>query len=85
MLGEGASWLRNLRAAGMRAVLRHGRAEHVRFEEVPVEARPPILRAYLRRAPGGRPHIPVDKDAPLEAFEAVAASIPVLRVVAEDG
>jgi hypothetical protein len=35
----------------------------------------------LRRAPGARPHIPVDKDAPLEEFEAIAARIPVFRVL----
>ena len=35
----------------------------------------------LRRAPGARPHIPADKDAPVEAFEAVASSFPVFRIV----
>jgi len=66
----------------MRAVLRHGRVEPVRLEEVPVELRPPILKAYLQRAPGARPHIPVDKGAPLQAFAGVAARYPVFRVVA---
>jgi len=82
MLGSEASWVRNVRAAGGRATLRHGRTEHVRLEEVPVEQRPPVLKAYLRRAPGARPHIPVDKDAPLEEFAAIAAQVPVFRVLA---
>ena len=80
MLGENVDWVRNVRAAGGRAVLRHGRREEVRLEEVPVEMRAPMLKAYLRRAPGARPHVPVHKDAPLSEFERIAAQIPVFRV-----
>jgi hypothetical protein len=82
MLGAEVEWVRNLRAAGGRAVLRHGRTEHVRLEEIAVEKRGPVLRAYLKRAPGARPHVAVDKDAPLGQFEAIAARIPVFRVLA---
>jgi hypothetical protein len=82
MLGREVAWVRNLEAAGGRAVLRHGRAERVRLELVAPERRAPILREYLRAAPGARPHIPIDKDAPLESFAAVAADYPVFRVVA---
>jgi len=81
MLGENVDWVRNVRAAGGRAVLRHGRQEEVRLEEVPVEMRAPVLKAYLRRAPGARPHVPVHKDAPLSEFERIAAQIPVFRVI----
>jgi hypothetical protein len=81
MLGEDAAWVRNVKAAAGRAVLRHGRSEHVRLEELAIEKRAPVLKAYLQRAPGGRPHIPVDKDAPLEAFGAIAARVPVFRVL----
>lgn len=80
MLGPGASWVRNLQAADGRAVLRHGKTERVRLEEVPVEERGRVLKAYLRRAPGARPHVPVDKDVPLEEFDAVAPRVPVFRV-----
>ena len=45
--------------------------------------RAPILKAYLQRAPGARPHVPVNKDAPLSEFEQVAAHVPVFRVVPE--
>jgi hypothetical protein len=72
--------VQNLRAAGGRATLRHGVTEEVRLDEVDIALRPPILKAYLKRAPGGRPHIPVDKDAPLAEFEKVAAQIPVFQV-----
>ena len=37
MLGPDVAWVRNLRAAGGRARLRHGRTERVRLEEIPVE------------------------------------------------
>lgn len=84
MLGKDASWVRNVGAAGGHAVLKHGRTERVRLVSVAVEQRPPILKLYLQRAPGARPHIPVDRAAPLEAFAAVAADFPVFRVLSED-
>jgi deazaflavin-dependent oxidoreductase (nitroreductase family) len=81
MLGENANWVLNVRAAGGRAVLRSGSREEVHLEEVPADQRASILKAYLQRAPGARPHVPVDKDAPLAEFEKVAAAFPVFRVV----
>jgi hypothetical protein len=83
MLGEQTNWVRNVRAAGGRAVLRHGRREAVRLEEVDPAARPPILRRYLASAPGARPHIPVDRRAPLEDFEQVAPQNPVFRITTD--
>jgi hypothetical protein len=81
MLGENVDWVRNARAAGGRAVLRHGRREEVQLEEVPVCQRAPLLKAYLQQAPGARPHIAVDEDARLSEFERIAAAVPVFRVV----
>ena len=81
MLGTEAGWVRNVQAANGKATLRHGRREEVRLEEVAVDQRAPILRAYLQRAPGARGHLPVDKDAPLPEFERVAAHFPVFRVI----
>ena len=80
MLGEGVNWVRNVRAAGGDATLRHGRREEVRLEEVALERRAPLLKAYLGRAPNARVHIPVDKDAPLTDFERVAGRFPVFRI-----
>jgi hypothetical protein len=82
MLGRDAAWVRNVREAAGQAVLRHGQKERVRLEELAIEKRAPVLKAYLQRAPGARPHISIDKDAPLEAFEAIAEQIPVFRVLA---
>jgi deazaflavin-dependent oxidoreductase (nitroreductase family) len=81
MLGENVNWVHNVRAAGGRAVLRSGSREEVHLEEVPADQRAPILRAYLQRAPGARPHVPVNKDAPLAEFEKVATAFPVFQVV----
>jgi deazaflavin-dependent oxidoreductase (nitroreductase family) len=80
MLGEDTNWVRNVRAAGGHAVLRHGGREAVRLQEVDVSRRAPILRCYLQRAPGARAHIPVDYRAPVEASEPIATRYPVLQV-----
>ena len=81
MLGESADWVHNVRANGA-AVLRYGKVEKVRLEEVAASYRAPILQAYLRRAPGGRPHFDIDMNAPLEEFERIAPRYPVFRVMA---
>jgi deazaflavin-dependent oxidoreductase (nitroreductase family) len=80
MLGVRANWVANVRAAGGKAVLRHGRREPVLLEEVDPRDRAPILRRYLNVAPGARPHIPVDRHAPLAEFERIAPQFPVFRV-----
>lgn len=80
MLGPSARWLRNLEADGGRAVLHAPRPEHVRLVVVPPAQRAPVLKRYLELAPGARPHVPVDRHAPLGQFEAVAGDFPVLRV-----
>ncbi|MDP9794163.1 deazaflavin-dependent oxidoreductase (nitroreductase family) [Catenuloplanes nepalensis] len=80
MLGERANWVHNVRAAGGRAVLRRGRREPVLLSEVPVAQRPPILRRYLRLAPGARPHVPVTAATSEQELRTLAAGFPVFRV-----
>ena len=80
MLGDNGQWVRNVRAAGGRAVLRSGGREEIQLQEVPTDKRAPILKAYLQRAPGARPHVPVNKNAALAEFEKIAAAYPVFRV-----
>ncbi|CAG0993428.1 hypothetical protein ANAEL_02438 [Anaerolineales bacterium] len=80
MLGEEANWVRNLKAAGGKANLRHGISEKVLLEEVEVNQRAKIIKAYLQIAPGARPHIPVDKDTSIVEFEKIASKIPVYKV-----
>jgi polyisoprenoid-binding protein YceI len=81
MLGESCNWVQNVRAADGRATLRRRRAAPCRLAEVPVSERAPIIKRYLDRVPGARPHVPVDRHAPLTDFEAIAARYPVFRVV----
>ncbi|MGI5486045.1 nitroreductase/quinone reductase family protein [Microtetraspora malaysiensis] len=80
MLGPNANWVRNVHAAGGHAILRRRGREAVTLEEIPVEQRAPVLRRYLAAAPGARPHIPVDRRAPLSEFEAIAHQYPVFRI-----
>ena len=43
-----------------------------------------VIRRYVGRVPGGRPHIPVARHAPVEAFETfetIASNYPVFRVM----
>ena len=81
MLGENTNWVRNVRSAGHRAVLLQGGRTDVRLDEVPIENRAAILKRYCKVATSGRLHIPVDPNAPVSEFEAVAARYPVFRIV----
>lgn len=80
MLGE-CNWVLNVRAADGRATLRRRRARPVWLVEVPAEQRAPILKRFVEKAPGGRPHLAVDRHEPVAAFEAIAAEHPVFRVL----
>jgi deazaflavin-dependent oxidoreductase (nitroreductase family) len=81
MLGESCNWVHNVRASrGLATVVRRRHRSSVRLVEVPADERAPILRRYLAVAPGGRPHIPVDRRAPLAEFAAVASRFPVFRI-----
>lgn len=80
MLGESCNWVKNVRAAEGRAVLRHGRLRECLLVEVPVDERAPILKCYLEQVPGARPHIPVDRGEPVSEFDRIAATIPVFLV-----
>lgn len=82
MLGNDCNWVRNVRAAGGQVTIRHGRARSRQLVEVPLQDRAAILKRYLQKVPGARPHIPVSRNAPLAEFEAIAARYPVFRVEA---
>ena len=81
MLGEQCNWVQNVRAADGRATLRRRGAVACQLVELPVGERGPVLRRYLEKVPGGRPHIPVDRHAPTAEFTAIAPRYPVFRVV----
>jgi deazaflavin-dependent oxidoreductase (nitroreductase family) len=88
LAGE-SEWVRNVRAARGRAVIRRRRVRRVRLAEVPEEQRPPIIREYLRtagiRSPQAeesrsRHYFGVSRKASLEEIRAIAARYPVFRV-----
>jgi deazaflavin-dependent oxidoreductase (nitroreductase family) len=80
MLGE-CNWVANVRAAHGEVTLYRRRRRRVRLVEVPVEHRAPILRRYVEKVPGGRPHIPVPKGSAQSDFAAVADGYPVFEIV----
>lgn len=80
MLGADCNWVRNVRAARGRVTLRRRRARTCQLLEVPVADRAPILRRYLQKVPGARPHLGVDPDAAVGEFEAIAPQYPVFVI-----
>lgn len=84
MLGEEVNWVRNIKAAGGKANLRHGLREEVFLEDVDAAKRAAIIKAYLQIAPGARPHTSAHKDAPISEFEKIASEYPVFRIAARD-
>jgi hypothetical protein len=56
----------------------------VHLEEVEPGKRAEILRRYLACAPGARSHLPVDRQAPIGEFQAIAGQFPVFRIVSQD-
>jgi hypothetical protein len=80
MLGAQSEWVQNVRAADGRVFLRRGRASPVTLTEIPVDERAPILKAWCQIATSGRRHLPVPYDAPVSAFNAIAADYPVFRI-----
>jgi len=76
-------WVRNLRAAGAGELRVGRRVQPFTAEELPDEAKPAILRAYLRRWKFeiGAFFDGIGPDATNEQFAAVAAGYPVFRVV----
>jgi hypothetical protein len=79
-------WVRNVRAAAGRAIIRHGRARRVVLEEVPLAERAPVLWAYLHRpgwsspAQEARHYFGLPPDAVVEDFRLIAERYPVFRV-----
>ena len=85
MPGTEPHWVKNMRAAGGTVTLRHGtRRGPVRLEELPENARAPVLQAWYRTTGISTPprqHFQLDRDAALEAFERLAPEHPVFRIV----
>jgi deazaflavin-dependent oxidoreductase (nitroreductase family) len=80
MLGPQCNWVQNVRAAHGRVVIRHGRAAACTLAEIAIGDRPPVLKRYLQKVPGARPHFPVSPDAGIAGFAAIAGRYPVFLV-----
>ncbi len=75
-------WVRNVRAAGGAATIRHGKREQVRLEELPPNETAAIIKTYLAgNAAATKSHFGIEPDAPIEEFERVAPNHPVFRIV----
>ena len=76
-----SEWVRNVRADGGQAVIRHGKREQVSLEEMPAGKTAAIIQAYLKEnAMATKGHFGIDPDAPLEEFERIAPLHPVFRI-----
>jgi hypothetical protein len=80
MLGHGSRWVQNARSAGGEAFIKRGETRRVLLVEIPILQRAPILKAWCQVAKSGRRHLPVPRDAPITAFEAIARNYPVFRI-----
>jgi hypothetical protein len=87
LAGE-SDWVRNLRAADGRAVIRHGSHAAVRTEEIPAQQRAPVLSAFLEKralskspAAAARDYFGVEPHPALEELERIAERYPVFRIV----
>jgi deazaflavin-dependent oxidoreductase (nitroreductase family) len=86
LAGE-SEWVRNVRAAAGRAIIRHGKPREVTLVEVPLQERPPIIREYLcgagRRAGSqeAQRYFGVSPDPSLEEIRPIAEHYPVFEIV----
>ncbi len=79
---EQADWVKNLRAAGWCVLIHDRREERVEVAEVTdIAQRAPLIREFVRRAPGASRGFELKADASLEEFAAIAPRHPVFRVL----
>ncbi|MCH7484409.1 MAG: nitroreductase [Chloroflexi bacterium] len=77
-------WVRNVRADGGRAVLRHGgKSETVRLEEIPVEGRAAIIKQYVGENKLVKGQFGLDPDDSIEQYKGIAANHPTFRIHAQ--
>jgi len=77
-----SEWVRNVRAAGGEAVIRHGGRQKVKLLEIGATERAPIIKKYLtENTLSTKAHFGVEPGAPLEEFQRIAGLHPVFRIV----
>jgi hypothetical protein len=76
-----SNWVRNARAAGEVVLVRALRRRHYAVRELPAEARPPVLKAYLDRfASEVQRFFPIPRGSAVEAFGELAPRYPVFEL-----
>jgi hypothetical protein len=60
--------------------MKRGQTQLITLIEVSSKDRAPILKAWSQVATSGCKHLPAPYDAPVSAFEAIAADYPVFRI-----
>lgn len=76
-----SNWVRNARASGEVVLVRALRRHRYTVRELPAEARPPILKAYLDRfATELQRFFPIPKESPVDAFHELAPHYPVFEL-----
>ena len=76
-----SNWVRNARAAGEIVLIRAMRRYRYAVRELPAEARPPLLKAYLDRfAKQVQRFFPVQQGSAVEAFNELAPRYPVFEL-----
>jgi hypothetical protein len=77
-----SNWVRNTRAAGKITLMRAGRRESYDVRELPLEQRPPVLKAYLDSfAIEVHRFFAVPKGSPVDAFVAIASHHPAFELI----
>lgn len=84
MLGNSSQWVQDVRAAHGEAFIKRGRSRPVMLTEIPPPERAPILKSWAQAATSGRRHLPIQHDAPVSDFEAIAADYPIFRIDPRD-
>jgi deazaflavin-dependent oxidoreductase (nitroreductase family) len=76
-----SNWVRNVRSAGEIVLARAMRRHRYAARELPPNARPPVLKAYLDRFAGEvQRFFPIPKGSPVEAFNDLAPHYPVFEL-----
>ena len=74
-------WVRNVRADGGRAVLRHGgNSETVRLEEISVEGRAAIIKQYVGDYKVVKREFGLEPDDSIEQYDGIAANHPTFLI-----
>lgn len=88
-----SQWVRNIRAAAGRAIIRRRGAHRVRLEEIPPSDRPPVIAEYLRRGHtrsgpktagrANRFYFGLGPDPSIDEIKGIVDYYPVFRIIYE--